>query len=158
MIYFIQRITGGPIKIGTTIALRSRLSALTTKHRATLKVLGVMPGDRKTEFSLHAHFSELRISGEWFKAEPELLAFIKENADPWDRIERESSKSAGSEYVSLATVARILNVNRVWLAGYVSGLELPTKEIARRVAIRRIDIQKIEIPARLGRNNVAPSS
>jgi hypothetical protein len=40
------------------------------------RVLGAVPGDISEEMKLHQRFSGLRIKGEWYKSEPELLDFI----------------------------------------------------------------------------------
>lgn len=76
-VYFIQ--CGDHIKIGVTGSVQKRLKALATAHHQELTLLAVIenaPGD--LEFSLHNRFAALRVKGEWFRAEPELLAYIEE--------------------------------------------------------------------------------
>ena len=41
-------------------------------------------GSYKEETELHHRFAHLHIGGEWHRPEPELMAFIAENARPWD--------------------------------------------------------------------------
>ncbi len=76
-VYFIQASDGGPIKIGVTTNLRSRLKSLQTGHAVPVCVLLSLSGDEADERRLHARFAHLRMSGEWFRPEPELLSFIE---------------------------------------------------------------------------------
>lgn len=81
MIYFIQTILPngkGPIKIGyTTDSAERRIAALQEGSPFELKVLLQMEGSAKIEKQLHYNFRDLRIVGEWYKCEPDLLNFIK---------------------------------------------------------------------------------
>ncbi len=76
LVYFIQDTGLGNIKIGFTKDLQERLLKLQTSAAHELKVLKSLPGGRKKEYALHKQFEHLRIGGEWFKPEPELLDFI----------------------------------------------------------------------------------
>ncbi len=59
------------IKIGFTTNLAERMKDI--PHEA---LLGTKPGTMEDERRCHAAFNHLRVKGEWFRAEPELLAFI----------------------------------------------------------------------------------
>jgi len=77
MIYFARKAEDGPIKIGfTSGAADARLSELQTGNPSQLHVLATATGDKQVEKALHSRFSHLRIRGEWFRGEPELLGFI----------------------------------------------------------------------------------
>jgi transcriptional regulator with XRE-family HTH domain len=80
MIYFIQRASGGPIKIGYAKNVAKRLKVLQTGVSEELVVLGICQGERSYESALHQVYREYRISGEWFEPAPKLVAFIKEHA------------------------------------------------------------------------------
>jgi len=68
MIYFIQGVSGGPIKIGhTKKSLDVRLKSLQTGYHEELVVLKLHKGSVKTEAELHALFAEYRLGGEWFQ-------------------------------------------------------------------------------------------
>lgn len=43
-------------------------------------LVGTMDGDREIESALHREFADLRVRGEWFRAEPRLLSRIGELA------------------------------------------------------------------------------
>lgn len=50
-------------------------------HR-NMKLLGTMPGDMLVEMRIQGMFSHLRVESEWFRAEPELLKFIRSACSP----------------------------------------------------------------------------
>lgn len=65
---------GETIKIGTTTRLAQRM-----KDQGLTAVLATEPGSFQVERSLHIRFAHLRVGGprsEWFRAAPELLAYI----------------------------------------------------------------------------------
>lgn len=78
-VYFIQQTDTGHIKIGHTEGSPDqRLKQLQTGHSTTLKLIGTVTGSRTDEAAWHRRFKDLRMEGEWFKAEPMLLAAIQE--------------------------------------------------------------------------------
>lgn len=79
-VYFIQATSGGPVKIGTAANVQHRLDGLQTASAEVLQVLGVMEARARLEGELHRRFDGLRMLGEWFRPEPELLKFIADNA------------------------------------------------------------------------------
>jgi hypothetical protein len=77
-VYFIRAGGDGPIKIGTTAGSpHGRLRAMQTANAETLVLLAAVPGDVGLERKLHERFAALRMRGEWFRATPELLAFVE---------------------------------------------------------------------------------
>lgn len=81
-VYFVQvQPPDGPIKIGRATSVHDRISSLQTGSPYPLHVLHTYPCERTEEKALHARFQHLRIHGEWFKAEPELLEFIDDLRD-----------------------------------------------------------------------------
>lgn len=68
-VYYLQ--FGDRIKIGTTTNLTQRLRDI--PHD---KLLATEPGNETMERRRHRQFAALRITGEWFRAERELLAHI----------------------------------------------------------------------------------
>lgn len=63
------------MKIGFTTNMVNRMKAV--PHEA---ILGTVPGTMVDERGYHAQFAHLRVTGEWFRAEPDLLAFIADVA------------------------------------------------------------------------------
>ena len=74
------------IKIGVSDDVRARFRALLSASPYELIPLGYIPGDPdgvdELEERLHIRFALLRHRGEWFRAEPDLLEFIAEHAQP----------------------------------------------------------------------------
>jgi hypothetical protein len=76
LVYFIQRGTDGPIKIGSTLNLEGRLVQLQSSNAEKLHVLATSQGGRRLERELHKRFAKNRLVGEWFSAHEELFRFI----------------------------------------------------------------------------------
>lgn len=74
-VYFIRN--GEAIKIGFTDNIKRRLAGLQTSSHTTLELIGSVSAGALDELSIHARFAHLRIRGEWFRAEPDLMTFIK---------------------------------------------------------------------------------
>jgi hypothetical protein len=75
VVYFI--LAGSHIKIGTTVRLQKRLDAIKSANpEATL--LGAVPGSFPLERQYHHQWKALRVRGEWFKAAPELRAWVEQ--------------------------------------------------------------------------------
>jgi hypothetical protein len=82
-IYFILNEDSNAIKIGRAKDLAKRMKALQTSSPAKLKLIksvqveGVKEA-HELEQSLHRQFYEIRLAGEWFKAEANLLEYINQ--------------------------------------------------------------------------------
>lgn len=76
VVYFIQAIIGGPIKIGLARDVTQRVAALQIGCPFRLQVLCTMPGERRQELSLHRRFEALCHGHEWFRPEGALVEFI----------------------------------------------------------------------------------
>src|SRR5579884_2914930 len=66
-IYFAR--SGEMIKIGFSTNTEGRLASLQTAHFESLVLLAAIDGTQKTERAIHHHFRDLRVRGEWFRAE-----------------------------------------------------------------------------------------
>lgn len=76
-IYFVRRVgTLGPVKIGFTNDLSSRLATLNTATPEKMEVLCTVPGGPELEGYLHSAFSSSRINGEWFELGDDLQRMI----------------------------------------------------------------------------------
>lgn len=77
MVYFVQPIDGGPIKIGFSGDVPGRIQQLEAHYGCRLAILATMEGGREEEKAIHERFSHLRFGRtEQFRPGPELLAFI----------------------------------------------------------------------------------
>lgn len=84
-VYFVR--SGQNVKIGRSIDPDVRLRELQTTHAGELVLLASVPAHAALERALHARFQHLRTrsAGEWFRLEPDLIAFIRaiqEGANP----------------------------------------------------------------------------
>lgn len=73
--YFVR--DGDAIKIGSSMRPKHRLDTLQTGTARELTILAVVSQDVADEFGTHRQFADLRIRGEWFRADPRLLKFIE---------------------------------------------------------------------------------
>ncbi len=82
-VYFIRAGTDGPIKIGYSARdINERLSQLQTGNPEELCLIGLVSGTEDFEKRLHRRFRAHHIRGEWFRPDPEILAFIAGRAAP----------------------------------------------------------------------------
>lgn len=66
------------LKIGVTTDIDARLAAICAMSPdPEMRLLGVLPGDRELEQTLHRRFASFRSHGEWFHYTPELESAIK---------------------------------------------------------------------------------
>lgn len=77
-VYFIQMGEGGPIKVGVAGNVNKRRAAIQTHCPYHCTVLASFKGGFKEETEVHRVFADLRLNGEWFECQPELLAFIEQ--------------------------------------------------------------------------------
>jgi hypothetical protein len=78
-IYFAScRQNGYPIKIGYSKDIKGRIKELQTSVPWPLEVLATTTGDLSREIWLHGKFAHLRMQGEWFRREPDLVAYIEQ--------------------------------------------------------------------------------
>lgn len=83
-IYMVQMGDAGPIKIGKTNDLRSRVEALQTGNPCKLKVIATLHAPAVLEMQLHAYLDEFRLEGEWFSPSKEVIeiaALMNESLD-----------------------------------------------------------------------------
>lgn len=85
-VYFIHSEENNAVKIGRAKNVEKRLKSLQTAHPYQLKVIKTFPlkggkAAKELEISLHQKFKHLQLSGEWFKAEQELLDFVMEQLE-----------------------------------------------------------------------------
>jgi hypothetical protein len=125
VVYFIKSETTGLVKIGTTRCLTLRLTAIrgTTKER--LRLLGVVPGGRSVESSLHYRFSSYRRKGEWFALVSEIEEFIASQSIAWDGTDEVEAGVCVKIDAKAAVVARkAASLKEKTLAEYLSDVVL----------------------------------
>lgn len=78
MIYFLQVIPGGPIKIGYSSSADGalRIASLQTSCPWPLRLLGTITGEPEDERRFHKKLNRYRTNGEWFAPESEVLDLV----------------------------------------------------------------------------------
>lgn len=106
-VYFIKELALGSIKIGVSRNVEERLAVLQRGMPQKLECIGFIKGDFKDENLLHDKFSHLRIRGEWFKADDELLDFLAKSdlksIEPRKRIKPSTYLFNNSNRIILST-------------------------------------------------------
>lgn len=77
-VYFVQESGLGLIKIGTSMNVSARMSALSRGTPHDLTLLTTIAGGFAVESEIHRHFERDRVRGEWFRPIPDLLAYLEE--------------------------------------------------------------------------------
>lgn len=77
MIYFIQAVDGGPVKIGWAKNLDKRIAEIQRMSPSQLCILNTFDSSKEDERLLHKYFKCIRLYGEWFEPTDELLAFVQ---------------------------------------------------------------------------------
>ena len=77
-VYFIQARNGGPVKIGYSGNPKKRLYDLSVASFEPLRLVAVVPGDRRDEREVHEQLDHLRIRGEWFRPSEEMREVVRE--------------------------------------------------------------------------------
>jgi len=82
IVYFVRSESGGPIKIGVAVDVKSRVSNIQVGRPDRVLLIATEEGGREKERELHRRFATARIDGEWFTATEELLRYIENLSRP----------------------------------------------------------------------------
>lgn len=77
VVYFVQAGEGGPVKIGTTKDIKTRLIDIQIGCWVEIRLLAELPGNATSEAAFHRRFEEHWIRGEWFRPHEELMRCIE---------------------------------------------------------------------------------
>jgi hypothetical protein len=84
-VYFLQAGDDGPIKIGhTTRPVQDRIDKLQVGNAYELRLIGTIEAHAPYERVLHRKFKHIRMRGEWYRPEVELLQLIQALASQTD--------------------------------------------------------------------------
>lgn len=118
-IYFIQA-ENGPIKIGRAVNVERRLAALQVGSPVPLKLMTTAQGTFRLERQLHDQFNHLRLHGEWFRPDRELMALIERIvSDPAARVlpKNKAGAKGGPQprlRARILMLMRAADVDRTW--------------------------------------------
>ena len=124
-VYFIQAGNDGPVKIGMSENIPRRLANLQGAHFDTLRVIRQISGNGHEERLLHGHFSHLKIRGEWFLFDAEMLTI-----DP-DLLIPEPSKVPSAPPVNRKLIRRIAKGLSLTTQAVYAWPRVPAEKIVR---------------------------
>lgn len=77
-VYFIQKGTTGPVKIGISGDLRARFNMISTHSDEPITLLAAFAGDEIDERNIQKKFSSFHRRGEWFSPDSMLIKYISD--------------------------------------------------------------------------------
>lgn len=120
-VYFISGTPGAGIKIGHARDVEARVKHHQQGNPARLVLLATLPGGQPEEAALHKCFYSLRIRGEWFAPEPELIEFIEIDASLL--VSKEVLKWAATSAAKVISAKRDEELKSAAKRHYARGLE-----------------------------------
>jgi hypothetical protein len=139
MVYFMRHVDDiGPIKIGCSSNVETRVKYLSRELKTPLKVLAVVDGGHALENWLHYCFGGSNVCLEWFEPEPRLLAMIDDIllgrfAEPFGPFLKRNREALPKH-----------NVSRKTLYGDIPWHRLTRQQKAERDAITRHQVKQID--------------
>lgn len=138
MIYFLSRPSDGLIKIGRSCRLARRLRELTAANESGLVVLAIADESRHREPALHWIFRSLRVTGEWFRPAPVLLAWIAKNGRAWDATADDVTFETVRLPSDLLAMARVVaEIEHVTVLDLLTEILEPALTARERAAVAR---------------------
>jgi hypothetical protein len=144
VIYFAQATEGGPIKIGFSDDVPTRIKALKGHYGCELRLLKTIEGDKQTEKEIHRQFAHLRLGpGEQFQPAHDLMDFIGlplfVNATPVVPMKGNDKRR---------TICFLLGSSRYqdWLKRYSQFKRLPVALLVEHALAKMAEIDRFEAP------------
>ena len=134
MIYFLK--ANNRIKIGYTSDPSERMSSIQTSSPYDLEVLLIVDGNQDEERKLHARFSNLRRSGEWFHFGEPIMKYIENNTH---RDRKYEFGLVSGDFEGYEQIRRLRNKHKISAA-----------ELGKRLSISQQAASAIELRERDG--------
>ncbi len=145
MLYFIR--SGQYVKIGVSANPLGRLRQVQTGNPIEAELLAVCPGGKDDEAAIHRAFQQHRVSGEWFRATPQLDALIEKvrhdhpevQLAPSVDIERRPKSVGGKDRKHLASVTLQDWLDILWQSASKAkgrGVNIEFVELSDSIGIR----------------------
>jgi hypothetical protein len=134
-VYFLQPVTGGPVKIGHAVDIERRRAQLECHYGQPLALLATLPGGRDEEQAIHHRFASLRFGrSEQFRPGPELMAFINRPllVDP----NPDAVESMEPVRPEIATTVKMTPEFKEWLNGLADHCQLTMTDVVIQSLIR----------------------
>lgn len=81
-VYFIYSEATGLVKVGFSNNPTKRFETLSTASPTPLQLLGFIGGGLALEKGLHHEFGKFRVTGEWFRMSPSIIAYMRQKGIP----------------------------------------------------------------------------
>jgi hypothetical protein len=147
MVYFVQDVHGGAIKIGSSIRAAERCRQLSEAKGLRLLILGVMDGGFDEERATQRRFNHLRLEPtpkcEWFRPEADLLEFIRCETRIWT-----PSDDAPSVTLDNIFVLRGTDEFKVWMDGLAAHIGAPVTVMVERAMRELARKESYPVPPR----------
>lgn len=162
--YFVQGAdTAGPIKIGYSCAVITRLRTLRKEHGDDLELLAHMPGASGMESLLHRRYAEWRVTGEWFRPNPHLSDLIALLSGLGNMLFEQVTPAVGGRIMTLQDVAEYCGVSRTtahrWVMnGQLNPVEPPKSYLLRQNNLRIYEAELERFLRTLGIEDPKPTS
>lgn len=135
-LYFVQD-NDGAVKIGFTTQIGKRVRALSGGAKASLVLLGSVPGTRQHEKAMHEILDPYRMGGEWFRGVEPVLSLIRRvMLDGTDILDVPLSRSDQVDAVMLHARAVAKTIVKYAQVGSTTAIEQRLKEIEAQYGIR----------------------
>lgn len=159
-LYFIQAGDNGPIKIGVSSRVETRLRSLQTAHYEKLtciKKTATKIDPYKIEKEIHRIFSRFRINGEWYSPDKYLTFFIS-SIRPLKATEQYKKRTFG--IMTFSVFAKKIGVTPSAITKLLSGAMGPSADTLCKMS-ELLNIDAAELNAALkdpaGRHDVSES-
>jgi hypothetical protein len=144
VVYFVQAIIGGPIKIGWTgyYRLKGRLTGLQNGNPERLCVRALVLGGRNVEAALHIEFADLRLEGEWFRNHDRLARIARAvSSDGRDYMEEPESS-----YSEVAFSGRGHSMHAPYTSQDMDVIQRHSEEEYRAARLAELEAEGCPIP------------
>lgn len=150
--YIVRAGTDGPVKIGRADDVEARVADLQTANYERLCILRIIDTPFDAEPIFHERFKHLRVLGEWFKFDPEMMTFLP---DEPRSVEFDPGAGFGPSLVKIGArkVARDLNTNDRTIRNWIEGKSTPS--FAHIVAMLNHEVYAPIVLTALGRPDLA---
>lgn len=132
----------GPIKISSTKNLQGHLQALVINNPFPVYLLGWIVADEpeKLEKQLHTQFAGLRLKGDWFQVNDELITLIRQRATRPVLVTTAAPDMTGT--LTVEQIAELLKVSVPTVRRLVASNAIPFHRFGRQIRFVRDEVLK----------------
>ncbi len=144
MIYFAQAGAGGPVKIGWSRTVEARMNTIQPLQPYKLEIIRLLDGPPWVERWLHQQFSSVRLTGEWFTFQPEMLTIVSPLEKP---VLRKPDQSVRKEELRTERITTMMTPSQVKM---IDDWSFENRIRSQSEAVRRLIKMNLEPAKRSG--------